>query len=266
MKTMNMVCLCAAALLCADAALAQVAGIIVTPEGRKIDGTISWRPREKAYAVVQRGGNNVEILMTQDKIKELQIPRPNELVAAIDKIQKGDAASAIPLLEKVSKLYQMLTWDTVATRYLAEAYLKDGDADKAIDVCEGVIRFNPEAAYLGEMAPVYWDSLLKKDRSSKVEELLTQAIKSGDRSASAFAQIKRGDIILKGGDTPEIAKKALRDGYLRVVTLYKAQRDAQPEALYKAAKCFDKLGQSGRADSMRTTLKTEFGASEWAHK
>ena len=76
-----------------------------------------------------------------------------------------------------------------------------GDAEKAVRVCEKVISANPDAAYLGEMAPAYWQALLKLDRVSKVEDLLTKAIKSGDRKASAHALIARGDVIRASGDT-----------------------------------------------------------------
>ena len=78
--------------------------------------------------------------------------------------------------------------------------------------------------------------------------------------------IARGDLILAGGNTKEIIEKALRDGYLRVVTLYRNERAAQPEALFKAAKCFEDLGQTQRADHFRSRLKDEFGSSEWAKK
>jgi len=200
-------------------------------------------------------------------IKDIQVPKPKELDAAIANVQSGSAAAAIPVLEKLSTDYLMLQWDTVATRLLAEAYVKAGEPEKAIRVCEKVIAANPEKAYLGEMAPAYWQALLKADRTSKVEDLIAKAVKSGDREASAFALLMRGDLILATGETNEIAKKALRDGFLRVVTLYKAVKTAQPEALYKAAKCFEKLGQTARADQMRTTLKgSEFAASEWARK
>jgi len=255
----------AAVMLGAGAAWAQISGTIITAEDRRIDGTIKWKAREKAYAITAKGGN-VELEMAPASIKELQIPRPKELDAAIKSVQDGNAAAAVPLLEKVSNDYLMLQWDKVATRLLADAYVKAGEADKAIRVCEKVIASNPEAAYLGEMAPAYWQALLKAGRASKAEDLVTKAIKSGDREASAFALITRGDLILASGETNEVTKKALRDGFLRVVTLYKGVKTAQPEALYKAAKCFDKLGQTARADQMRTTLKSEFGASEWARK
>lgn len=250
-------------MLTSGAAWAQIVGTITTTENKTLSGSIKWKVREKAYAIMQ---NNVDIEMPLANIKDLQIPKPKELDAAVKSVQEGNAAAAIPALEKIANDYLMLQWDKVATRLLADAYVKAGEADKAIRVCEKVIASNPEASYLGEMAPAYWQALLKAGRASKAEDLVTKAIKSGDREASAFALIMRGDLILASGDTNEVTKKALRDGFLRVVTLYKAVRAAQPEALYKTAKCFEKLGQTARADQMRTTLKSEFGSSEWARK
>jgi tetratricopeptide (TPR) repeat protein len=251
-------------MLTAGAAWSQIAGVITTTENKTISGSIKWKIREKVYAIT---ANNVEIEMPLANIKDIQVPKPKELDAAIANVQSGSAAAAIPVLEKISTDYLMLQWDTVATRLLAEAYVKAGEPEKAIRVCEKIIAANPEKAYLGEMAPAYWQAMVKAGRTSKVEDLIAKAVKSGDREASAFALLMRGDLILATGETNEIAKKALRDGFLRVVTLYKSVKTAQPEALYKAAKCFEKLGQTARADQMRTTLKSsEFAASEWARK
>ena len=252
-------------LFAAHTLCAQIQGVITTLEGRKIEGTITWKARDKAYGVIAKGGN-VELEMAPASISELVIPRPRELDAAIAAVQQGTAASAVPILEKMISEYFMLQWDKVATHYLAEAHLKSGDADKAVRVCEKIISANAEAAYLGEIAPLYWQALLKLNRTSKVEDLLSKAIKSGDRVSSAAALIMRGDLLLASGDTNEIAKQALRDGYLRVVMLYKSEKAVQPEALYKAAKCFEKIGQTSRADQMRSALKGEFAASEWARK
>lgn len=252
-------------LLSAGSTLGQVEGVLVTTEGRKMPGIIKWSVRDKGYKIKARGGN-VEVSIAADKVSKLLIPKPKILVDAETLIQRGDAAQAIPLLDKVIEEYKKLNWDESATRLLADAHIVNGDASSAIKVCEQIISGNPEAAYLGELAPSYWKALLMGDRVSRLEEYVTKAIKSGDRYASAFALITRGDIIRKESDTTENASKALRDGYLRVVTLYKSVVDAQPEALYKAAQCFDKLGQSSRADKMRTTLKREFASSEWALK
>ncbi len=255
--------LTATILLGAGAALAQVDGRVITTEGRTMDGSIKWSARDKAYAIKRE---NVEILLEPDKIDRLVIPKPNELVSAEDMVRRGQAAQAIPILQRVISTYFKLNWDESATRLLAEAYLADGKAKEAIDVCEKIIAAAPEAAYRGEMAPAYWRALMMGDRVAKLDDMLTKAVKEGDRTTSAFALIARGDLIRKSGDTAETAGKALRDGYLRVVTLYKGVKAAQPEALYKAAQCFEKLGQSSRADSMRTELKRDFGSSEWASR
>ena len=249
--------------LAAGSAWAQVAGVIITTDNKAMDGLIRWKARDKAYAIKK---GDIELELTPAMVQTLQIPRPRELDAAVNSIQQGSPAAAIPVLEKIAADYLMLQWDTVATRLLADAHVKAGNADQAIRVCEKVIAANPEAAYLGEMAPAYWQALLKSGRTAKLDDLATKAIKSGDREASAFALILRGDLILAAGDTNESHKKALRDGYLRVVTLYKAVKAAQPEALYKAGKSFEKLGQTARADQMRTTLKNEYAATEWARK
>lgn len=250
-------------LFAAVAARAQVTGTVITTEGRPMPGQIRWKPREKAYAIT---ANNIEVELPLANVRELQIPRPRELDAAIASLAQGNPSAAIPILEKIATDYLMLQWDGLATRLLAEAFVKAGEPEKAIRVCERVIASNPQAAYLGEMAPAYWQALLKTDRLARLEDLLAQAIKSGDREASAFALIMRGDLILAQGNTPETARRALRDGYLRVITLYKGVKDAQAEALYKAAKAFERIGQTQRADEMRTRLKGEFGASEWARQ
>lgn len=264
MRTMTAVL---GAVLAAGAAAAQVKGALITPEGRRLEGVIRWNAHAKAYAIMQeKAGRNIELSMTPDKVRGVEVAEPAALAPAAENVKKGKFDAAIPVLEAITKKYQMLTWDAVATRYLAEAYLKTGDAGKAMEVCESVTRVNKEAGYIGEMAPVYWQVLIKKGRSARAEDLMALAIKAGDRRASAFAQIARGDIILTGGDTQEIAKKALCDGYLRVVTLYRDVRAAQPEALYKAAKCFERIGHTTRADQMRTMLKNDYGASEWAAK
>ena len=266
MKTSMRIGMVALAATFIASSAAAIQGVITMANSQQQrEGDIKWSVRDKAYAITIKG-QPIELMMKPEEISDLQIPRPAELDTALNAMQQGNAAAAIPMLEKIANDYLMLKWDGPATRYLAEALVQAGKADEAIRVCEKVIAANPEAAYLGEMAPAYWQALLKRDRVSKVDELLAKAIKTGDRTASAHALVMRGDLILAGGDTAENAKKALRDGYLRVITLYTSERSAQPEALYKAAKSFEKMGQTGRADKYRTQLKGEYAASEWARK
>jgi len=250
-------------LLMTGAVFGQVQGTLVNTDGKSFPGLLKWKIREKAYNV---SANNMDMEIPLANVADIQIAKPKDLDNAEKQIAAGNAIIAIPLLEKVSKDYFMLKWDKPAIRLLAEAYLKSGDTDKALKVCEAIISADPTAAYLGEIAPMYWQILLKLNRTAKAEEFVLKAIKSGDRLASAFALIMRGDLILATGDTPDNANKALRDGYLRVVLLYKSEKEALPEALYKAGKCFEKAGQSARAEQMRTELKKDFPTSPWAQK
>ena len=250
-------------LLMTGAVWGQVQGTIINSEGKPFPGVLKWKASQKAYTVT---ANNMDLEVPLASVAELQIAKPKDLDNAEKQMSAGNASLAVPLLEKIAKDYFMLKWDKPAIRLLAEAYMKAGENDKAIKLCESLIAADPSIAIQGEIAPMYWQVLLKAGKNSKVEDLVLKAIKSGDRLASAFALITRGDLVLATGDTADNAKKALRDGYLRVITLYKSEAEAQPEALFKAAKCFEKSGQSGRADQMRSELKKNFAGSEWAQK
>lgn len=258
----------AVTVLMAGAAFGQIRGTVITSNAEHT-GTIKWKPREKAYEVtIKEKDKDTERVVEHAlaTVIELKIPKPKDLTTAENHIRDGQPGAAIPLLKKIATDYLMLTWDKPATRLLADALLKSGDHEEAIKVCETVIRADEQAGYIGEVAPIYWQALQKAGKTGKVEDLMAKAIKSGDRTASASALNMRGDLILATGDTNENAKKALRDGFLRVVTLYANERTVRPEALYKAAKCFEKIGQTPRADAFRSELKRDFAGTEWASK
>lgn len=263
MSRKNVTLVCMVSLLMTGAVFGQVQGTIVNTDGKTFPGLLKWKVQSKAYSVA---ANNMDMEIPLASVADIQVAKPKDLDSAEKQIAAGNSATAIPLLEKVSKDYFMLKWDKPAIRLLAEAYLRSGDMEKALKICDAMIAADPSAAYLGEIAPMYWQVLLKLNRTAKVEELVLKAIKSGDRLASAFALIMRGDLVLATGETPDNSLKALRDGYLRVVLLYKSEKEAVPEALYKAAKCFEKAGQSARAEQMRSELKKDFSTSPWAQK
>jgi len=263
MSRQNLTIVCMISLLMTGAVFGQVQGTIINTDNKPFPGLLKWKSQAKAYTV---SANNMDMEIPLASVADIQIAKPKDLDNAEKQIASGNSIVAIPLLEKVSKEYFMLKWDKPAIRLLAEAYLKAGETDKALKICDNIILADATSGYLGEIAPTYWQILLKLNRTAKVEELVLKAIKSGDRSASAFALIMRGDLVLATGDTPDNANKALRDGYLRVVLLYKSEKEAMPEALYKAGKCFEKTGQSARAEQMRTELKKDFSTSPWAQK
>lgn len=254
-------CATVAFLLAAGAAWAvDVTGTLVTKEDKQFTGVIKWKGGQAKVYVVSTGKLDLEFAPAQ--VKDLTIPEPAGYKDAVKAVQEGRPQQAIPVLERISQDYVMLQWDQPATRALAEAYLGEGKHAEALRACDKVIAANPDAAVTGEMAPLYWQALLKADRTSKLEELLEQAIKTGSPEATASALIMRGDILSAKSDF----KGALKDGYLRVVTLFRSVKSVQPEALFKAAKAFDGINQATRAETMRKQLLTEYGSSEWAAK
>jgi len=257
----------ALAALTAAAGFGAATGTITTEGGETHKGEIRWSAREKAYVVAK---GNTEFQVKAEDVAELDITEPAGFAGAVEQVQKGQGKAAVPALQKIVKEYQHLQWDKTAGRYLAEAYVSAGQAEEGLKACQAIIANDKEAAYKGELAPAYWNALLALGREGQLETALSNAASKGDRYSSGAALIMRGDIILKkGNESAAACKQALSDGYLRVVLLYRDPAVAaslQPEALYKAARCFEKLSQSGRADAMRTQLKSEYASSPWAAK
>jgi tetratricopeptide (TPR) repeat protein len=247
-----------AGLLSAGPALA-IPGRILKTDGGSLEGDIKWQPASKQYMVTTKQGS-LYVPVAQ-KMQVIVAP-PAGLDAALKQVQSGAGAGAISTLEKIRTEYNMMGPDVQAARGLAQAYMQMKDPDKALAMCKAVLRDNPEAASSGEFAGIYWDILNAKNMDSQLDEELGKAIQSGDREVAAVAQIKRGDIKQKQGNL----KEALVDGYLRTVLLFEEIKFAQPEALYKATKCFEQLGQQSHADKFRKRLLADYPDDPWAQK
>ncbi len=238
-------------------ALAEPTGTVYGTAGSRT-GKLSWANAKKEYTVTDAKG--ARVTFSEADVDRVVVDRPKELDANIKKVREGSNLSApIKALEDMAKEYRHLTYDKEATQWLATAYVKQGNADKAIKACEQIIRDDEEAAYMGAMAVAYWDALiLDGSKSAKLDGLLEKAIASGDVTAAASALLKRGDAILAKGTARANYEDALRDGYLRVVLLYAdVNSDYYPEALDKAAKAFDKMGQSSVGNRLRDQLKKD---------
>ena len=251
-------------------AAAEAAGEIVNTEGRPFKGLIHYKALNKVYIVKNSAGNGgavLELEVPLAAVRTLAVAEPPELRPAVQLVREGKLAPAIAALDKVAQEYSMLQWDAPATRWLAEAYIRDGKPELAMRACERVTDKRPEAAVSGELAPWYWQALLAAGRNNKLEDLLTAAANSGIPDGQARANVMHGEMLRKQGKS----KDALRDGYLRTVVLFKgwrdpAVRDARAEALYKAAQCFDDLGTITAATKMRTLCLAEHADSDWARR
>lgn len=227
----------------------------VNTSGDSVSGEITWQARAKAY-LIEKGKISKEIKLAE--VTSLDIPKPQGFDKAVQLVESGQGASAIQTLAKIVADYKMLQWDKPAGRFLAMAYIAAGNAQKAFDTCKPIIDEDKSAAYTGELAPAYWQALLKLGKVEQLNNLINKAIGSGDRAASAAASVMRGDMIVAASnDKPEELKRALSEGFLRVVLMYQdaACVRERKEAMLKAAACFDKLGQASRAEQLRTQEK-----------
>lgn len=251
------------------AADGDIMGTITDAQGPH-RGLVRYSLKSKTYFVTaKQNGAVLEAEIQPDDITEMDIAEPAGWAQAVEKVEKGQAASSIAYFAGIVKKYNHLQWDLRAARYLADAYMASGNADKAYEACTAIERADPEVAYKGELAPIYWKVLVKLGKKEKLEKLLVKAAASGDRYSSGAALISRGDLILASGESHDSLRAALVEGYLRVALMYtdgKIAEQLRPEALAKSAQCFEKIGQAGRADQMRGELKRLYPNSPWAKK
>jgi hypothetical protein len=238
-----------------------VQGSITANDSEK-KGDIRYRARDKMYLVtVQRkGGSPIEIELKADDVTDISVPKPKDYDKAVEMVQKGQGIAAIGILQKIVTDYKKLNWDLPAGRYLVEAYLQANNPQKAYEAAQGIIRDDKKAAWQGDLAPAYWQSLLKLGKQQQLEALISKAASSGDRHASAAALVLRGDMIIAdGGDGRDNLRKALVDGYLRAALMYGEDecKEVRSEAMLKAAKCFDSLGWAERAENLRSQARMQ---------
>ena len=242
----------------AAASAFAIQGTLMT-ETETLTGEIKWQSRNKQYVIsVKKGSTMVDMERKLGVVTGLDIPKPAGFDKAVQSVEAGQGAAAIPVLSKIVADYKMLQWDKPAGRYLALAYLAAGNAQKAYEACVPIISDDKSAGWTGDLASAYWQALLKLGKKDQLENLLKKASSSGDRATSAAALVMRGDIIVQdSNDAPEELKRALRDGYMRVVLMYQDAgcKRERADALQKAAKCFDKLGQASRAENLRAQAR-----------
>ena len=256
---MNSKMIAAALLVMSALPAVAINGTLRPYSGEAKTGDIKWQSRAKQYVIsFKQGKTEVSAEYPLADVMGLDIPKPAGLDKALAAAKSGQAASALPLLTKTVADYKMLVWDKVAARTLIEYYLKSGKTAEASKIADGILADDKDAAFSGAFAPAYWAIMLKQGKQEQLEKLLKRAVGTGDRASSAYALSMRGDIILaQGGDKPENCRKALTDGFLRVVLMYTDPEcvEARAEAMVKAASCFDKIGMASRAEDLRAKAK-----------
>jgi len=238
--------------------LYAIQGTIRTVNGDVKKGEVKWQSRSKKYIVSYKKGNtSVDAEYPLDDIEKVDVDKPANFDKLIELVSKDQGAAAIAGLEKIVTDYKMLVWDKPAGRYLALAYISAGQNQKAYDACRAIIDEDKTAAYSGDLAPAYWQTLLKTGKKSALETALKNAKSKGDRVAACAACCMEGDIIMADGENAANLKKALTDGYLKAYLMFNDPECAgeRQAAAMKVAACLDKLGQAARAEKIRAQAK-----------
>ena len=256
---MNKLATAAAITLAAASALATPGTIRTANEQRS--GDIKWQAAKKQYLLVikDKSGSEMSFNYAPEDVVSLDIPEPANYKALVAAVSSGRGTGAIQGLSAIVQEYKKLNWDKPAARWLVEAYLQANNPQKAYDMAQTMINEDKSYAYTGDLAPAYWQVLLKLGKTPQLENCLAKAAASGDRLASANALVMRGDVILaNGADTPETYRRALIDAFLRVALMYTDEEcnPARAAAYEKCAFCFDKLGWAQYAEEMRTNARS----------
>jgi pentatricopeptide repeat protein len=238
-------------------ARADAAGTIIAKDNKQYPGNIRWQGGMRAYAVEAKG---MTMTLPLDRVRSIDVPASPALATAIRNVQEGRYTTAIPALKDLISQYEMLGPDVTAAGWLMNAYRKTNEAKKAVEIFEKMMRNNVWAPMSGDFVQQGAEAMLTSGQYDKLDVVLKDIIKRGSRVSAAWAQIKRGDILMKKGNF----RDALEGGFLRTCMLYRDIRTAQPESLFKAAECFDQLGQGPYAERMRKKLLEDFPDSEYA--
>lgn len=241
------------------AAFANVDAVITKHNGQSIRGQVTWKGSMKVYSVKNADGVVFQV-PARDVRRVMPVTPPSGLKQAISNVRAGRPAAAISTLESIRKKYARMHYDVIATEWLAEAYYKNNNAPKAIDVIEGLM--DSGGSLSAKLMDLYSKSLMKKKDFEKLKRVLTSIIETGSREAAAIAQVKRADIDRERGDNTT----ALVDGYLRTIVLYREVEEIQPEAVYKAMLAFKDRGQHTHAEKMRKILLEQYPGSSYSQK
>lgn len=240
------------------AASAQVPGTIYRKDGGQATGNIRYLKSSRTYEI-QVG--QVTVQVPEKDVVRINMQKPKEIDQAAAFMAKKQYSSAIPLLKRVESMYKDLQWDKTALRGLAECYFESGMASEGIKMVEEAMNSGGESLS-PTIVQKYWDELIKNKDYAKLERSIESVIATGARSVAAVAQIKRGDMLKEKGQLREAAV----DGYLRTVVFYQEEKEAREEAVYKAMKVFQDLGQQTYADKMRKILMSDYPNGTWAKK
>lgn len=231
------------------------AAYVILQGNRRVDGTgLRMKPNGDVVLTTAAGLQT----FTRGQYLTAVADEPKEYAQARQLAAGGKLDEAAKLLEGIVENYKGLSWDVKAIAELSPIYLKKGEGAKAVTMYESLFTVSPQSKQDPATLWGYREALLKAERYAKLEQDLNAVIATGSREDAARAQIMRGDMNAAQGQTEPAALD-----YLRTVVLYKAVREVQPEALFKAATALEAL-RDARARDLYAQIVSDYPQSPYA--
>lgn len=245
-------------IVAAAAAVAHLeAAQVILSNGTTIEGTeIRARPDGTVVLTTAQGQRE----FAKGQYTKAIADKPAEVDQAGQLAAQKKYDEAIKLLADVIVKYRFLEWDNRARAASAQMMIAKGDPAGAADQYEQLFRASPDAKAESKLLWGYLNALLQAQKLDKLNPQLDEIIAKGSRLDAAKAQTLRGDIKAGQGQV----EGAVLD-YLRTVVLFEAEKEAQPEALYKAGEALEKL-RDPRAKAMYAKLVQTYPESDYAQK
>ncbi len=203
----------------------------------------------------------------QSKIRKGQyeyawIPKPKELNDADKLLADKKFKEAQSAFGSAYKKYQFLGWDIYALTGEAKAIMSQGDKKAAIEKLKAIKDLkvsNPKQENdllngFKVLAGLYIETADYKS----AEPILDDMSKSGNDVLAAFAFNAKGDMLQKQGH-----KKDAVIAYMQTALIFDKSNPERPEALFKAAKLLDEMGDK-RSVKFAEKLKTEYPDNSFA--
>lgn len=197
----------------------------------------------------------------QSKIRKGQyeyawIPKPKELNDADKLLTDKKYKDAQALFATAYKKYQYLGWDIYSLTGEAKAIIAQGDKKAAIEKLKAIkdIKLtNPKQENdLLNGFKVLSGLYIETGDFKSAEPILDDMSKSGNDTLAAFAFNAKGDMLLKQGQ-----KKDAVIAYLQTALIFDKSNPERPEALFKAAKLLDEMGDK-RSVKFADKLKADY--------
>ena len=237
------------------AAAGADAAYLVLQGGARVEGRDVRRDARGDYVIETEAGSRT---YRAAQVVFAEADKPAGYDQAIAEYNAGRADQAVTALTEIARRNRGLGWDDRAQAAIARIRGSQARFPEVVQAGEAIspafLAAQPDVQFL------YWRALLETGAYTKLTGLLDPVIRAGDRSPAARALVLRGD----ANRRQRLLEAAALD-YLRTVTLFKAVKDVQPEALFKAGETLEEM-RHAKAKEMFERLIQEYPESEYAQR